>query len=940
MEPAAGADDWRFCNMALEFNVLGDVQARLNGRHIVIGHLQLRCMLTVLLIEANRTVSIDELVGRVWGERRWPLNPRAAVQHNVAMLRSSLAAVPDVGISWRSTGYQLVVDTENVDLHRFRRLVEKARAAGDDNDAVLLLEQVLRLWGGEPFHGLDTPWLNAVRATLTQQHEAVQLDLNDIRLRGGRHAELLAELSDQTDVRPLDERLAGQYLLALYRSGRQAQALEHYQAIRRRLADQLGTDPSPPLQRVYQQILTADPALAAPATRFTAAAASVRVPRQLPAVPHGFVGRAGELAELDTVLTGPMQALTISGAGGIGKTWLAVHWAHQNRHHFPDGQLHVNLCGFDPSGRPMPVERAVRAFLDALGVDPIEIPGDLNAQAALYRSLVADKRMLIVLDNARDTAQVVPLLPGSPTCTVLITSRSRLPGLRNTCGACLLLMDVLPQHEARELLAARVGVGRLAAEPDTADRLLACCGGVPLALSIVAGRVETHPRFPLAELANELYDGATRLGALADEEPVSSLPAVLSWSCQALKPEQAQIFGLLGLAPGPDIGLPAAAALTALPAGRTRAMLRELENVSLVRQHLPGRYCMHELVRLYAAEAARREQSVDTRTAALRRLTDFYLHSTCAADRLLAPTRAPIELPAPDPAIVPATFSDSAQAMAWLERERPVLVAAVGQAAAIGDRRAWQFSWSLSTYLDRRHRWHDLAATQRMGLSVAERHGEVRMQALAHHGLGLACYRLGLCEEAHAHYRQASELYRQLGDHNGRADIHRYIAMAFGQQQRHADTLGHAHQALILHLTASHWHGISRDLNQLGWYHSKIGHLRPALSYSQQALPLLRALGDREEEASACDNLGQVHHQLGDYAQALEYSESALRLWRELGDRHAEASLLNRLIVIHQALATRTRPTESDLPALAAGAKRPRYGLPQGISSSLPDSRS
>jgi len=616
--------------MTVEFRLLGAVEAYADGKPLAIGYAQLRCVLAILLVEANRPVPADYLIDRVWGTRRLPRRPRAALQHSLTLLRQALVGLEGVAIGRHPAGYQLTVDSQAVDLHQFDRLLDQARAATDNDRTAALFKQALALWHGEPFAGLDIPWLNALRTTLGAQHQAAQLDLVDVELRRGRHSALLPRLIVLTERHPLDERLAGQYLLALYRSGRQAEAMTHYELIRRRLADQLGAYPCPPLQRLYQQILSVDPELDDPVSTCAAAGPSPRaVPRQLPAPPRLFVGRAAELAQLDKALDaqvsadGAMIVSAISGVGGIGKTWLALRWAHQRLDRFPDGQLHVNLRGFDSAGHPMSPQAAVRGFLGALGIARAAIPAELDARVGLYRSLVAHRRMLIMLDNARDTAQVAPLLPGSSACTVLVTSRNRLPGLVASYGAQPVTLDALAEPETRALLAARVRAERLNAEPDAVAELLAYCGGLPLALSVVAGRANVHPAFPLAELASELRDATTRLGALDEGDPSVSLPEVLSWSYHALTAQQSSVFLLLGLAPGADIALPAVASLTALPVERVRGVLRELENVSLVLEHVPGRYRMHDLVRLYAAERAVTDLPGDASKAALRRRREF-----------------------------------------------------------------------------------------------------------------------------------------------------------------------------------------------------------------------------------------------------------------------------------------------------------------------------
>jgi DNA-binding SARP family transcriptional activator len=551
--------------MAVEFRLLGEVEVTVDGAPVTVGFAQLRCLLAVLLVEANHIVSVDQLLDRAWRPHRTPHRPRDAVHQRIALVRKALVTVPGVTITTHAAGYQLVVDPELVDLHRFQALVKQAQASQDDDRTVTLFTQALGLRRGEPLAGVtDTAWVNSVRATLRQQCHAAELDLTDIHLRLGRHATLLAELSDRVERHPLDERLAGQYLLALYRSGRQADALARYEQLRRRLADELGIDPSSPLQQLHQRILHAAPDLAVPA-HVTEPMTKPLVPRQLPTPPRLFSGRTTELARLDeqTDTSDTVVISAIGGTGGIGKTWLALHWAYAHLDQFPDGQLYVNLRGFDPIGQPVSPGTAVRGFLDSLGVAPVAIPVDLDAQVGLYRSLVAGRRMLIVLDNARDTGQVIPLLPGSPTCTVLVTSRHHLGGLVTAHGAHRVDLDVLEEREARQLLARHLGHDRVVAETEAVDELVACCAGLPLALSIVAARATRHPDFPLAVLADELRDRSGRLDALDPGDPQATLRVVLSWSHHALSEAAAAAFGLLGLAPGPDISLPAAAALLA-----------------------------------------------------------------------------------------------------------------------------------------------------------------------------------------------------------------------------------------------------------------------------------------------------------------------------------------------------------------------------------------
>jgi len=666
--------------VAVEFRLLGAVEAYQDGEPIAIGYAQLQCVLAILLVEANCPVPADRLIERAWAMRRLPRQPRGALQHCMTLLRRALAGVEGATISRRPAGYQITVAPEDVDLHRFQRLLDQAHAITGDEETAELFKRALALYCAEPFAGLDVPCLNALRTALDAQRWAAQLDLMDIELRRGRHAELLPKLTVLAERDPLDERLAGQYMLALYRNGRQAAAMAHYHQLRRRLAEQLGADPRLALQGLYLQILGADPKLdATVTTRSASRIVPYVVPRQLPAAPQLFTGRADELGRLDRTLDEQTDAdrtvvISISGIGGIGKTWLAVHWAHRRIDRFPDGQLHVNLRGFDPVDEPLSPDTAVRGFLDTLGVDPGSTPAGLDARVGLYRSLVADRRILIMLDNAHDASQVIPLLPGGTRCTVLVTSRDRLVGLTVSHGARLVSLDMLSEWEGRALLGARIGSKRLTSEPDAVAEVLAYCGGLPLALGVVAARAIAHPFLPLAGLAAEMRDAAGRLDALDEGDPAASVPEVLSWSYRSLSAEQSSVLMLLGLAPGPDIGLPAAASLTGLSVERVRGVLRKLENVSLVRQHLPGRYRMPDPIRLQAAWRALRDLPEETTNAALRRLVDFYLHTTFAAACLMTATRPPIELDPPAAGATPHRLTDAKAASSWLERERPSLL--------------------------------------------------------------------------------------------------------------------------------------------------------------------------------------------------------------------------------------------------------------------------
>jgi DNA-binding SARP family transcriptional activator len=891
--------------MPLHFRLLGDVGADLDGQPLDLGHARQRCVLAVLLVEANRLVSVDEITDRIWA--RVPNSARDTLYSYLSRLRQALAAATDVTIVRQHGGYLLTVDPAAVDIHRFHQLVAEARDT-DDEQAAVLFEEALGLWRGPAFASLDTPWLNTVRHRLDQERLAAELDRNDIAIRLGRHGTLLTGLSALARAHPLDERLAGQLMRALYLSGRPAEALDRYERLRRQLREELGTDPGPPLRQLHQRILKSDAALSPPA-RPPLRLPPPPVPRQLPAAPRLFTGRTRELAELDRIYrngaAGPVVVSAVGGVGGVGKTWLALYWAHRNIDRFPDGQLYVDLRGFDPAGGdPTPAATAVRAFLEALGVSSSAIPADLDARVGLYRSLVVGKRILVMLDNARDTVQVTPLLPGSSTCTVLITSRQRLAGLIAAHGAYLVDLDVLEPSEARQLLVSHLGPDRVDAESETAvPELLDRCAGLPLALAVVAARATADPRLPLTLLADELDLAATRLDALDAGELSTNLRAVFSASYQALDSRTAHVFRLLGLALGPDFDLAAAASLTALPAAGARSVLRALEAAHLVRQHLPGRYRMHDLVRLYAAECADREEPASVRHAALRRQVDYYLHTAYQGDRVLFPHREPIELDEPVPGCVAGSLPDAAATLAWFDDEHSSLLAVCRVAAQHGWHQAvWQLAWSMDTYHRRRGRQRDCIAVWQAALAAAQELADPAAQILAGRLLGHAYARADMRTEALEHLHRALAIAEETADLLGQAHTHHGLGWAWEYHGDDQQALTHATHALHLFETLHTPVWEAMTLNAVGWYHARLGHHEEARAHCGRALDLFRQHHNRPGEAATLDSLGYLAHLAGQHVEALTYYRDTLRLYRELGDTAGQADTLHYLGQIHAAL--------------------------------------
>lgn len=608
----------------ISVGLLGELELRIDGSAVPIAGDKQQLLLTALGLRAGEVVRAEELIDQLWGDEP-PQSARTTLRSHVMRLRKVLFAANEGSlVDAAGGGYRFRVDPVVVDLCRFRRLLGQSRAEHERSCALKLVEEALGLWRGAALAGLDMPWVAVLRRTLEQERFAVETERIDLALECGRHDAVVAELFARTAAYPLDERAASQLMIALYRSGRVADALVHFGGVRSRLAEELGADPGPPLQRLHQRILAADPALILPDAPLPTEPAEAVVPRQLPPLPRHFAGRSEELAALDRVGSAHAEVVRISviaETGGMGKTSLALHWAHRHADQYPDGQLFVDLRGFGTT-EPMSPSAAVCGVLDSLGVDRRRIPGELAAQTALYRSVIAGRRILIVLDNARDADQVVPLLPGTPTCTVLVTSRNRLSRLITTHGAHPLPVDVLTTAESRQVLVDRLGAARLAAEPGAVQDLIAHCGGLPLALGIVAARAQSAPGLALGPLAEELREVTTRLAAFDDQDPVAALPSVLSWSYAALTIDQARLFALLGLVPGPDISLPVAANLAGVPWSRARSLLRALEDAHLVRQHVAGRYRMHDLVKLYAASRAADDLPADVTIAAQRRLAE------------------------------------------------------------------------------------------------------------------------------------------------------------------------------------------------------------------------------------------------------------------------------------------------------------------------------
>ncbi|GAB3151990.1 BTAD domain-containing putative transcriptional regulator [Micromonospora sonneratiae] len=893
----------------MRVRLLGPVDVTVAGTPRALAGLRRKAVLAVLALHRGRIVSTDRLVDVIWGDQA-PATVLNSLQSHVSYLRRMIGE--RAAIVARPPGYVLDVPAGATDVEVAERLIREGTRSVDHVHAVTCLRAALDLWRGPSLVDVtDLDWLGRQAERLEDIRLVAVRGLVDARLALGEHAQLVPELETLTREHPLDEHIHKQLMIALYRCGRQSDALATYRRLRRRLSDELGIEPGPSLRELEGAVLLHDSSLDLPPPVIEVAnvPAPASVPAQLPPVVGAFAGRMGELRWLDDLLDRANEAdptavviSAVSGTPGVGKTTLAVHWAHRVADRFPHGQLYVNLRGFDAGGSVMAPAEAMRGFLDALGVPVERIPAGLAAQAGLYRSLLTGKRVLVLLDNARDAEQVRPLLPGSAGCLAVVTSRNQLAPLVATEGAHPLALDLLSPQEARDLLARRLGADRVAKEPDAVDQIITSCARLPLALAIATSRAATRPGFPLDVLADELRDAAGDLDAFDGGDPTTDVRGVFSWSYRALSPPAGRLFRLLGLHPGPDIAVPAAASLAGLPVRQARALLAELTRAHLLIEPAPGRYTFHDLLRAYAAELTHDLDGPADRAAATRRMLDGYLHTAFAGARLLQPIRDLIELEPALPGVTAVALADDEQAMAWFTTEHPVLLNAIAWAADQGvDGHAWRLAWTVADFFDRRGHWHDWVVIHEIALGAARRLADRQTAAQVHCGLGRAHAQLGRFADAHAQLRMAADLYGELGDTAGQAHTDRSIAWLFSRQGRHQEGLAHAQRALDRFEAVGDRAMQARALNSVGWQHAQLRDHAQALRCCQQALDLLREVGDRVGEANTWDSLGYAHHHLGDHRQAIACYQRAIELFRDAGDRYYEADSLTHVGDSHQA---------------------------------------
>jgi DNA-binding SARP family transcriptional activator len=871
---------------AITFTVLGAVRAWQGEDELRLGPPQQRAVLALLLTGGGQPVSMSELVDLLWAA-----DPPSSAANIVHRYIGALRRVLEPGLPARaagrwliphSGGYRLAADAGTLDLLRLRQLAGQAAAEEEPGRAVALYLEALGLCQGRCAGDLAAVRGHPAFAAVDREYLALAGQAAEVALEAGLAAQVLPALRQAAEQDPLAEPLRARLMLLLAAAGHQAEALAVYETTRAALAEELGIDPGAELRDAHRRVLRQQVS--------TARVPEVR-PAQLPADLAAFAGRRAEVARVSALLEEPadraMLIGAIDGMPGAGKTTLAVHWARLVADRFPDGQLYVNLRGFDPGGTLGPAE-ALSGFLPALGMTPQQVPADLDGRAALYRSLLAGQRVLVVLDNARDEAQVRPLLPGAPGCLVIVTSRNRLTGLVASDGASLLTLDVFSRADAREALTRRLGAARVAAEPEAVEEIITLSGRLPLALALVAARAAAHPQFPLAAIAGDLRAAQGSLDAFTGEGG-TDVRAVFSWSYRMLSPLAARLFRLLSRQAGPEISLAAAASLAALPARQARALLAELTRARLLTEYSPGRYSLHDLLRSYAAELCAETDPDSHRDAATARLLGHYLHSARHSHLLLQPLQRLPALELQAAGAQPEQPGDYAAALAWFTAEHRVLEAAVRYAARHGlVRYAWQLAYVMTPFYQRCGFWHDWAATARVARVLLARLDLPAEQAYLHSNFGSVLSRLGRHEKAMTHHRRALELYRAAGLRIGAAYAMEGIGSCANRLGQPGQAISSITAAMDIHIELGDSYGEAGSWESLGDSYQLLGEYGAAASCLERAMALFRRLGSRADEAGILTALGDIQLSAGEPDAARVSFQQALAIFGELRLPQAE----------------------------------------------------
>jgi DNA-binding SARP family transcriptional activator/tetratricopeptide (TPR) repeat protein len=957
----------------MRVRLLGSIDVLVDGEPRSVPGLRRRALLAALALQRGVAVDRDLLVSIVWNKDA-PQTAANTLQSHVSYLRTLIG--DRTAIMFRPPGYVFELGGDETDVESAERLIHQAARSEDLAERARHLREALALWRGPTLTDVGgLPWLEEQADRLEHLRMRATHSLLETRLELGEHAQLLPDLEQLVRDQPFDEQMHGHLILALYRAGRQVESLAAYQRVRRSLNDELGIDPSPALRALETAILRQDPDLQGPPDQGSPTVRSAAdndsadatdatgqhrpTPAQLPAPTAAFTGRHEHLARLDSLLVADsddrpatLVISAIAGTAGVGKTTLAVQWAHRVRDRFADGQLFVDLQGYaaGPSVRPID---ALTGFLDALGVPPEQAPVQVDQAAALYRTLVAGRRLLIVLDNARSAEQVRPLLPGEPGCLVLVTSRDRLSGLVASNGARSLSLDALSPDEAGELLARLLGKTRLAAEPKSTMELARTCAFLPLALRVAAATLAWQPDRRIADYVTQLRHDTLRTLTIEDD-PGVGIRAAFDASYEALPVPARRLFRLLSLAPGPDIGVPAAAALGGLDNHETAALLDRLAGAHLLDQPGHDRYGWHDLLRAYAGERLAQEDAPEVRRAATHRLYDWYLRSVDAAADLLYPHM--LRLPrtatrSPEPG--PPRFANHTTALAWLDAQRRNMVAAVQHAAAAEpepaeageDLRiaACLFADALRGYFHLRRHAADWLAVGECALTAATVLGDPRAQAAARHSLGTAYRCLGDLPNALRHYTHALRLSRLAEWPDAEATALANLGIVRQGQGRLKAAVGQLTRALAIDRQTGRGAGVANNLGNLASVYLDQGRLEEAAAHFAEALDLNRLTGNRHGQALALIGLGQAYRERGRLDDARNQLSEAMRHCIQVGDRDGQATVHLGLGAVDRDLGRIAEARSHALAALTlgrdAGDPRTEAGALIILASTLPDQR-
>ncbi len=914
----------------MSFRLLGPLEVRAGEEWQEIGAPKWRSLLAVLLINAGQVVPVDVLINEVWRDTP-PDTAANLVSIYVLRLRRLMGDADGSLLRTRAPGYQLRIGPADSDALVFETLVNDGRhalKAGDPEGAANTLAEALALWRGSPL--ADVPPTPLVEAE-TERLAELRLDAAELRITAelacGRHAQVIPELRRLLADQPLRENLWVLLMRALDGAGRHAEALDAYAQARNAIADELGVDPGAELRHLYAGMLAKDDLLAreggdapgsilagtvkassgtpepAPAEAEARVSRSVPAPAQLPTDVADFTGREDQVRHLCEVLSsaaadgegGAVRVALVAGSGGLGKTSLAVHAAHRVRGSFPDGQLYVDLLGATP--HPLGPGDVLARFLRDLGVDGRYIPVDEAELAARYRTVLAGRRLLIVLDNARDAAQVRPLLPGTASCAVLVTTRSRMPDLASTR---LVDLNVLDDDEALALFTRVVGDERAAAEPEATAELLLACAGLPLAIRICAARLAARSGWTIATMANRLRNEHRRLDELSVGDlavrasfqvSFASLPASAQPDCVA----PADAFRMLGLWHGPSISSAAAAALFGTPEDPVTDALEVLVDAHLLESTSPDRYKFHDLLRVYASERAVADLDEPARDAAIGRLLRWYMRTADAAATVVSPSRYDMPLDPVEGDQPPLAFSAVDEALAWYDSDRANVVAATEQASAAGRHDiAWRLPAPLLNIFERRGAWADCIATHRIALNSARQAGNRQGEAWVLNTLGEA---LGMIRESEGigYLEQSLAIRREIGDRRGEAQAVNNLADAYSR-------LGRSHEAVELFLRArdlnrevGNRYGEGVALTNLGEALVDIDRAEEAVGHLEQASKTFGEIGYLDGIGYAMHTLGQCYMSLRRDTDATDCLRQAVISHEAAGNRHRQAVALHTL---------------------------------------------